>query len=1021
MSSLVFFRSSILAALTLAMCLWFTDTSVGFGPSIPNATVRPGSPQRIGPSGSGRITPSTVPNLGRRIAPSMAPNWGGGQPGFGFGIYIGPRRPIPERDNVTPPSVQFSEPEGQETRIERPPKRFSRRVQRRPLVKLAKPRVPYLSELAMNIKPCLISLVRQDPVKAVRVYKRALREAERSKNPKREWAASTDLGHVYYLTGRFAQAAAHYSRSGDISRQQCGPACEGIALRNLGATSTASGDYRCAEKQDLAALQRFKSTPFAKDAQMTLNNLGVLEKNRGRYLSAAHYYKQALDVTHDPSRVRALVLRNLGNFRTLWGEYDRAVDDYTAYGNLSASLGNQTDAAEACLDAASVYARQGLYDRAVAKVQHAIQIQSKAKINPDWSKKLMGDLLLDMGRPAEAEHYITEAGYDSSAGLLYLVKSQPQIARKHYERLLDAAAKEQNLDEMLTAHTGLGKVYEATQDYARAEHYYAKAVTITEEIRASLLLSDRRNFFAEKVNGFARSEPAKGLARVALKRNNPAAAIYAGEVTKAREFADDLSVRADGHHFGVSPEVLQKDAELTNRLAALKAALNAVPRGLDSERFNQMVNQIRQEDLKRKAFLRTLCQNCKEYCSVKYPQPVRLPDARINDAEYVLLFDVLGGSVGITLLKGKQVVKSQLVPWQTDDLEKQVRKLRAPFEQVQLTRFSPELAEAFYKRLLAEALKSVPRGSSITIIPDGALALLPFEALVAEGKPVWKHSAQGDYPAELTYVADLYPIDYYQSLTAMTLVRTLGRDTRSGKSTLVMVDPVFSPSDERLHGAAGQIPQPGEAREGARPQHALGTSALGGFRLRRLAESEKLGMWLKGLLGANCQLYTGLQCTKATFFGKVGQNAGLYNAVVFGTHGFAANDLPGFMEPVLALTMVPRGTDGFLTMSEVAGMRMDVDIAALIACKTGLGMRMAGEGVMSMGRAFQAAGAKSVLISLWSVAGQPSILLMEEFFKGLAQGRDKLTAWTDARAHIRREGFEHPFFWASFILVGEAN
>jgi CHAT domain-containing protein len=48
-------------------------------------------------------------------------------------------------------------------------------------------------------------------------------------------------------------------------------------------------------------------------------------------------------------------------------------------------------------------------------------------------------------------------------------------------------------------------------------------------------------------------------------------------------------------------------------------------------------------------------------------------------------------------------------------------------------------------------------------------------------------------------------------------------------------------------------------------------------------------------------------------------------------------------------------------------------------------------------------------------------LLMQEFFKGLSQGSNKLAAWNNARAHIREEGFEHPFFWASFILVGEHN
>ncbi len=62
---------------------------------------------------------------------------------------------------------------------------------------------------------------------------------------------------------------------------------------------------------------------------------------------------------------------------------------------------------------------------------------------------------------------------------------------------------------MFTAHTGLGKAYEAMRDYAQAGHHYAKAVDITEEIRASLLLFRTQNFFAEKINASRGRNPPK--------------------------------------------------------------------------------------------------------------------------------------------------------------------------------------------------------------------------------------------------------------------------------------------------------------------------------------------------------------------------------------------------------------------------------------------------------------------------------------------------------------------------------
>ncbi len=60
-------------------------------------------------------------------------------------------------------------------------------------------------------------------------------------------------------------------------------------------------------------------------------------------------------------------------------------------------------------------------------------------------------------------------------------------------------------------------------------------------------------------------------------------------------------------------------------------------------------------------------------------------------------------------------------------------------------------------------------------------------------------------------------------------------------------------------------------------------------------------------------------------------------------------------------------------------------------------------------------------MSLWSVAQGSSVELVEGFFRHLKEGRPKLEALTAARADIRRAGYDHPFFWAAFVLVGETD
>jgi CHAT domain-containing protein len=121
---------------------------------------------------------------------------------------------------------------------------------------------------------------------------------------------------------------------------------------------------------------------------------------------------------------------------------------------------------------------------------------------------------------------------------------------------------------------------------------------------------------------------------------------------------------------------------------------------------------------------------------------------------------------------------------------------------------------------------------------------------------------------------------------------------------------------------------------------------------------------------------------------------------------------------MLTLVGQPKEQDGFLRMSEVIGLRLNAGIVALTACKTGIGKHISGEGTMFIGRAFQQAGAESVLISLWNVAPGPSIRLMQSFFQNLKSGHRRLEALRRARTEIRQAGYDHPFFWAAFILVG---
>jgi len=65
------------------------------------------------------------------------------------------------------------------------------------------------------------------------------------------------------------------------------------------------------------------------------------------------------------------------------------------------------------------------------------------------------------------------------------------------------------------------------------------------------------------------------------------------------------------------------------------------------------------------------------------------------------------------------------------------------------------------------------------------------------------------------------------------------------------------------------------------------------------------------------------------------------------------------------------------------------------------------------------AGARAVVVSLWEVSDQSTALLMEEFYRQLAQGIDKVEALKKSKEYLRMKGYENPYFWAPFILIGD--
>ena len=181
---------------------------------------------------------------------------------------------------------------------------------------------------------------------------------------------------------------------------------------------------------------------------------------------------------------------------------------------------------------------------------------------------------------------------------------------------------------------------------------------------------------------------------------------------------------------------------------------------------------------------------------------------------------------------------------------------------------------------------------------------------------------------------------------------------------------------------------------------------------------------LAQLFGDQASIKLGVHATKTAAL----QESADADILHFACHGWLDARSPLSSALVLAQPeamgeQMPEGDNGLLQAWEVLSkMRLDAELVVLSACKTGLGSEVRGEGLIGLTRAFQYAGARSVLVSLWKIADASTSEFMRLFYTQLKEGASKAEALQSAmRSMSRSEQYRHPYFWSAFLLQGDAE
>jgi len=144
-----------------------------------------------------------------------------------------------------------------------------------------------------------------------------------------------------------------------------------------------------------------------------------------------------------------------------------------------------------------------------------------------------------------------------------------------------------------------------------------------------------------------------------------------------------------------------------------------------------------------------------------------------------------------------------------------------------------------------------------------------------------------------------------------------------------------------------------------------------------------------------------------------------YSYLHFATHGIVDERSPELSR--IFLQSNSDSEDGNLFTGEIYNLELNANLVTLSACQTGLGKISKGEGVIGLSRALVYAGAKSIIVSFWSVADESTAQLMADFYRQMLEHPESNYSQNLRNAKLalmKTEKYNSPYYWAPFVLIG---
>ena len=907
---------------------------------------------------------------------------------------------------------------------------------------------------------------------AIEYLKQHLSIAKQLGDKKDEGRAYHNLGSAYCSLGNISQAIEHHRQDLSIAKELEDRAGERRAYNSLGSAYDKLGDFNQAIEYHRQDLSLAKELGYRVGERRACNNLGSAYEKLGDLNQSIKYHKQALSTAKElldragEGRAHHIVgsaynrlgdanqaieylkqhlsiakelgdradegsaYNQLGLATYELGDFNHSIEYFRQHLNIAKELGDRAGEGSAYNNLGSAYHKMGDFNQAIEYHKQHLSIAKELgdRAGEGRAYKNLGSANHGLGDFNQAIKYTKQClsiageplirlGASIVLGHSWFLMGKLFQAMQFFQDYLDIAKHVGDRKSEALAYALIGTVNARRDDFNEATEYLEKALSMAKELRDQEIEAVVYAGFAQILVEQGDFERAIECNKKCLTMVQPSGqkiieGTYLANLGHTYESSGDLHQAVDYY---------QRSTKLFNELRVLQVddALKVIFRNARQDIYQSLCRTL----LKLSKFDEALCaadqgraQALLDLIKLRYGSQLAVSGSveaaksgiseMVTDISGSTLFVALQGNAVNLWVIGKdgnlqftQKEVKYLLGDATDYLnclrKKTYKEIRGRFRVICENRTldgssaehelppaeergeetgnplqSDENPLRLFHECIISPISDLIEDGELVVVPDGPLCLAPFAAFL---------------DSESKYLSESMRLRFLPSLMCMKLINASPEEYHQKSGALLVGNPCLEAF----------------------------TTLFGENKFSPLPFAEKEVKMIGEML--DIHPLTGKEATKAEVLKRIGSVAVVHIAahgkIDTGEIALAPNPERKYRRP--------EEQDFRLTIPDVQAAKLRAKLVVLSCCHSAQG-KVSSEGVVGIARAFLGAGARSVLVALWSIDDEATMEFMRSFYQHLKDGNSASVSLNRAMKCLREsENFNAPRFWAPFVLIGD--